>query len=145
MSRTLKAHLLLVLVAMIWGCTFPLIKAALADSSPLLLNAVRMSLAAALLAIYYRKSLRSLTRRAFFAGATVGLFLRPGLRVADGGPQAHDAFKIGVPYRRVHGHGAAGAGRILASQDSSLARGGNSPGAHRAFPDDGSGRAPGPG
>jgi drug/metabolite transporter (DMT)-like permease len=77
-SRTLKAHLLLVLVTMIWGCTFPLIKAALADSSPLLLNAVRMSLAAALLAVYYRKSLRSLTRRGFLAGATVGLFLGLG-------------------------------------------------------------------
>jgi len=63
---------------MIWGCTFPLIKAALADSSPLMLNAVRMSLAAVLLAIYYRKQLTSLTRQAFVTGATVGLFLGLG-------------------------------------------------------------------
>ena len=77
-SRSLKAHLLLVLVTMIWGCTFPLIKAALADSSPLTLNAVRMSLAAVLLAIYYRKKLSSLTRAGFFAGALVGVFLGLG-------------------------------------------------------------------
>ncbi len=78
MSRSLKAHLLLVLVTMIWGCTFPMIKAALADSSPLMLNAVRMTLAAVLLAIYYRKNLRSLTRTGFFTGALVGLFLGLG-------------------------------------------------------------------
>jgi drug/metabolite transporter (DMT)-like permease len=77
-SRSLKAHVSLALVTIIWGCTFPLIKAALADSSPLMLNAVRMSLAAVLLAIYYRKKLASLTRRGFVTGATVGLFLGLG-------------------------------------------------------------------
>lgn len=77
-SRSLKAHLLLVMVTLVWGATFPLIKAALADSSPLTLNAVRMSLAAVLLAIYYRKSLRSLSLPGFFMGCTVGLFLGLG-------------------------------------------------------------------
>ena len=100
MSRTLKAHLLLGLITLIWGCTFPLIKAALADSSPLLLNAVRMSLAAALLVIYYRKSLRSLTRRAFFAGAKVGLFLGLGYGLQTAGLRlttpSKSAFLTGV-------------------------------------------------
>jgi drug/metabolite transporter (DMT)-like permease len=77
-SRSLKAHLLLVLVTLIWGCTFPLIKAALADSSPLTLNAVRMSLAAVMLAIYYRRQLRRLTRAGFFTGSVVGVFLGLG-------------------------------------------------------------------
>ena len=63
---------------MIWGCTFPLIKAALADSSPLMLNAVRMSLAAVLLAIYYRRQLRQLTPQGFLTGAVVGVFLGLG-------------------------------------------------------------------
>jgi drug/metabolite transporter (DMT)-like permease len=67
-----------VLVTLIWGCTFPLIKAALADSSPLTLNAVRMSLAAILLAIYYRHQIRSLTRAGFFTGSLVGVFLGLG-------------------------------------------------------------------
>src|SRR5258708_17392807 len=75
MSRSLKAHILLVLVTLIWGTTFVLIKAALQDSSPLLFNAVRMMLAAALLAIFYRKQLRQLTRPALLSGIGVGIFL----------------------------------------------------------------------
>jgi drug/metabolite transporter (DMT)-like permease len=75
MSRSLKAHVLLVLVTLIWGTTFVLIKAALQDSSPLLFNAVRMALAAALLAVLYRKQLRQLTVPALLSGIVVGVFL----------------------------------------------------------------------
>ncbi len=75
MSRSIKAHLLLVLMTLIWGSTFVLIKQALADASPLVLNAVRMFLAAALLAAYYRRQLPGLDRKALAAGALVGLFL----------------------------------------------------------------------
>lgn len=75
MRRTLKAHLLLVLITFIWGSTFVLIKAALRDSSPLALNAVRLGLAAVLLPIYYRKDIARLTRPAFLMGCTVGVFL----------------------------------------------------------------------
>ena len=58
MSRTLKAHLLLVLVTFVWGVTFVEIKDALNDISPLLFNAVRMALAAAALVLIFRKHLR---------------------------------------------------------------------------------------
>ncbi|HET6933400.1 MAG TPA: DMT family transporter [Candidatus Angelobacter sp.] len=75
MSRSLKAHLMLVLMTLIWGSTFVLIKAALRDASALTLNAVRMSLAAVLLAAYYRRELRTLTQPAFIMGCTVGFFL----------------------------------------------------------------------
>lgn len=75
MRRALKAHLLLVLITFIWGSTFVLIKAALRDSSPLALNAVRLGLAAALLAIYYRRDIARLTRPALLMGCTVGVFL----------------------------------------------------------------------
>ncbi|HEY7404006.1 MAG TPA: DMT family transporter [Candidatus Angelobacter sp.] len=78
MSRSLKAHLLLVLITLIWGSTFVLIKAALKDSSPLLLNAVRMGLAAVLLALYYRKHLTTWTRPSLIAGMLVGVFLYLG-------------------------------------------------------------------
>jgi drug/metabolite transporter (DMT)-like permease len=74
-SRSLKAHLLLVMITFIWGSTFVLIKQALAEASPLLLNAVRMLLAAVLLAIYYRKSLARLDRQALINGSIVGVFL----------------------------------------------------------------------
>ena len=75
MSRSTKAHLLLVLMTLIWGSTFVLIKEALRDSSPLVLNAVRMSLAAVLLAIYYPKHLATMTKPAVISGALVGVFL----------------------------------------------------------------------
>ena len=84
-SRALKAHLLLVLITLIWGSTFVLIKEALADSSPLLLNAVRMSLAAILLAILYRKHLTGLDRRAAIAGSVVGVFLYLGYALQTAG------------------------------------------------------------
>lgn len=74
-SHVIKAHVLLVAITLIWGSTFVLIKEALADSSPLVLNAVRMCLAAVLLAVYYRKRLAGLDRSALAAGALVGLFL----------------------------------------------------------------------
>jgi drug/metabolite transporter (DMT)-like permease len=77
-SRSIKAHLLLVLITLIWGSTFVLIKEALKDSSPLLLNAVRLALAAVLLGLYYRKHLNTLTRPSLIAGVVVGIFLYLG-------------------------------------------------------------------
>jgi drug/metabolite transporter (DMT)-like permease len=76
--RAIKAHVLLVLVTLVWGSTFVLIKAALKDSSPLMLNAVRMSLAAGLLALYYRRRLVTMERPALVAGVLVGIFLYLG-------------------------------------------------------------------
>lgn len=78
MSRSIKAHLLLVLMTLIWGSTFVLIKEALKDSSPLVLNAVRMALAAVLLALFYRKHLATMTRQSLIAGVVVGIFLYLG-------------------------------------------------------------------
>ena len=75
MSRSLKAHILLVLMTLIWGATFVLNKAALRSASPLFFNAVRMSMAAILLALYYRRHLSQLTRSALRAGMVVGFFL----------------------------------------------------------------------
>jgi len=57
-SRTLKAHLLLVLVTFVWGVTFVEIKDALNDISPLLFNAVRMAVASVALLLMFRRRLR---------------------------------------------------------------------------------------
>ena len=62
-------------MTLIWGSTFVLIKKALLSASPLFFNAVRMSLAAILLAVFYRRQLARLTRPALWAGITVGVFL----------------------------------------------------------------------
>jgi drug/metabolite transporter (DMT)-like permease len=84
-SRSLKAHLLLVLVALIWGSTFVLVKEALNDSSPLVLNAARMVIAAVLLALYYRKKIAVLTKPALAAGVVVGIFLYLGYALQTSG------------------------------------------------------------
>jgi len=98
--RSLKAHLLLALITLVWGSTFVLIKEALRDSSPLVLNAVRMTLAAALLAVYYRKHLVALDRRAVVAGSVVGVFLYLGYALQTAGLKlttpSKSAFLTGV-------------------------------------------------
>ena len=75
MSRALRAHVLLVLVTLVWGATFVVIKRALEDISPLLFNAVRMGLAALLMALIYRRELTRFTPGALRAGALVGVLL----------------------------------------------------------------------
>jgi len=74
-SRSLKAHILLVLITLIWGSNFVVIKNALADISPLFFNAVRMSLAAVVLAAIFYRELPRLTAGAVRAGCLVGTLL----------------------------------------------------------------------
>jgi len=83
-SRSLKAHILLVLVTLVWGATFVLIKAALRDISALLFNTVRMALASVALAIIFRPKLRGLERSAP-SGILVGLFLYAGYEFQTSG------------------------------------------------------------
>jgi drug/metabolite transporter (DMT)-like permease len=84
-SRSLKAHLLLVVVTLVWGSTFVLVKEALAEASPLALNAVRMALAGALLAAYYRQYMLRLDRKGLVAGSIVGIFLFLGYALQTAG------------------------------------------------------------
>jgi drug/metabolite transporter (DMT)-like permease len=78
MSRSTKAHLLLLAVVFVWGATFAVVKGALADISPLLFNLLRMALAAACLALVYRKHIGRIDRRALLSGAVTGLCLATG-------------------------------------------------------------------
>ena len=78
MSRSLKAHFLLVLMTVFWGASFVIVKNALADISPLLFNAMRMSLAAISLLLIFRKDLLKLNRKGLTAGILVGVFLWAG-------------------------------------------------------------------
>lgn len=88
------------LITLIWGSTFVLIKEALNEASPLLLNAVRMSLAALLLAVYYRKHLARFDWPALRSGALVGLFLFLGYALQTAGLKlttpSKSAFLTGV-------------------------------------------------
>lgn len=85
MSRSAKAHLLLLAVVFVWGSTFVLVKDALADISPLLFNLLRMVLAAFCLGIIYRRHIGHIDRRALIFGAVTGLFLATGYQFQTAG------------------------------------------------------------
>ena len=85
MSRSLKAHLLLVLITLIWGATFVVIKNALADISPLFFNAVRMSLAAGTLALIFHRDLRRLSSGSLGYGVLIGTLLGIGNELQTSG------------------------------------------------------------
>src|SRR4051812_4662684 len=74
-SRSLKAHLLLVMVTLVWGATFVVIKNALREISPLLFNAVRMTLASICLAAIYWRPLLQLDKKVVRTGIGVGILL----------------------------------------------------------------------
>lgn len=75
MSRTLKAHLLLVLTTFVWGATFVQIKGALRDVSPLLFNALRMVLASGALLMLHWPHITKMDRKTVLAGVRVGICL----------------------------------------------------------------------
>ena len=87
MSRSLKAHIFLVLITLIWGATFVVIKNALADVTPLFFNAVRMSLAAVTLALIFHKELRHLTVGAIAYGTLIGACMWMGNELQTSGLQ----------------------------------------------------------
>ncbi len=93
MSRSLKAHLLLLAVVFVWGSTFVLVKDALADVSPLLFNLMRMALAALCLGILYRRHIGHIERRALLFGAVTGLFLATGYQFQTAGLRLTTASK----------------------------------------------------
>jgi drug/metabolite transporter (DMT)-like permease len=85
LSRSLKAHLLLIVVTFIWGSTFVLIKNALNDVTPLLFNAIRMTLAATVLGLIYWKNVRSMGRAAFWGGLMTGIMMYSGYEFQTSG------------------------------------------------------------
>lgn len=85
MTRSTKAHILLVVVTFIWGATFVVIKNAFTEISPLLFNAVRMTLASGCLAALYWRDIAGMHRATFRAGIFVGVFLWLGYEFQTSG------------------------------------------------------------
>lgn len=77
MNTRLRADLSLVFVAFVWGATFVVVKRALDDISTVLFLTVRFSLAALLLAIYFRRGWMP-ARQHLRAGLVVGCCLAAG-------------------------------------------------------------------
>lgn len=74
-SRSIKAHILLVLVTFAWGATFVSVKDALGSVSPLVFNAVRMAVASLALIIIFFGQLKKLDRGIVLGGALLGVWL----------------------------------------------------------------------
>jgi len=77
-SKRLRADIALAFTALIWGSTFVVVKDALADVSVSMYLAVRFALAAIVMAIFFWRSLKKLTRHAIWAGAQIGFFMFAG-------------------------------------------------------------------
>jgi len=78
LSRSLKAHVLLLFITLVWGSTFVLVKNALLDAAPLTFNAVRFGASAIILAVVFRRHLAKISRRTLGAGIGVGFCLCTG-------------------------------------------------------------------
>ncbi|WP_263375054.1 DMT family transporter [Granulicella aggregans] len=79
------AHLLLLATVAVWGATFVLVKDALTDSTPLLFNLLRMTLAFVVLAAVNHRHLRKLSRRSVVSGLVVGILLAAGYQFQTSG------------------------------------------------------------
>ena len=77
-NRSLAAHLALLAVTLVWGTTFPLVKSALREVSPLLFNLLRMALASVVLLAANWRALRGLSRSQMKLCAVAGVFLALG-------------------------------------------------------------------
>lgn len=80
-----RAELALALVAFIWGSTFVIVKAALADISVFLFLALRFTMAAVLLAFWLRARLARRTPVEWGGGALCGVLLFLGYALQTGG------------------------------------------------------------
>ena len=78
MSQRLRADLALTTCTLIWGATFVVIKAALADISVMAYLAIRFGLAAVIMVFIYWRTVRALSGAAIWAGAQVGAFMFGG-------------------------------------------------------------------
>lgn len=81
----LLAHLLLILVTLIWGTTFPVVKAALREVSPLVFNVFRMTLASVVLCAVNWRSLRNLSRQQLHLCVIAGVCLALGYELQTTG------------------------------------------------------------
>lgn len=74
-KKSLYGDLALVLVAIIWGSGFVVTKNGLDEITPLLMNAMRMIVAAVLMSIVFMKKLKGITKEELKGGTVIGFFL----------------------------------------------------------------------
>lgn len=76
--KLVQAELALVLITIIWGSTFTIVKQGLSQVSPILFVALRFWIAAAVIACVVRGQLRKITLKGFGQGAVLSVVLSGG-------------------------------------------------------------------
>ena len=79
MSKKLRADILLIIITVFWGSSFPLMKMVLEYLPAYAYLSLRFILATVLLLIIFHKRLRFITRRTIIYGSIIGLFMFSGM------------------------------------------------------------------
>jgi drug/metabolite transporter (DMT)-like permease len=79
MSKKLKADLALLVITVIWGASFPIMKIVLAFIPAYAYLTLRFLLAAVVLAVIYPTSLKNLNKKTLLHGCIIGLFMFGGM------------------------------------------------------------------
>lgn len=78
LSKGARADIALFFCSLVWGSTFVLVKDALANVSVIVYLAVRFILAALVMAVLYRRSIRRMSSSEVWAGVQIGFFMLGG-------------------------------------------------------------------
>lgn len=89
------SEFLLLLVTLIWGATFSIIKESLNDASPMLFVGVRFFIAAFLMALFFRNKIKGIDKDTLKHGFIMGLFLFGGFAFQTLGLKYTTATKSG--------------------------------------------------
>ncbi|MCX7922638.1 MAG: DMT family transporter [Clostridia bacterium] len=85
MSKQFKADLLLLVIAMVWGSSFTLMKNILDDIPPFAFLSLRFAIAAVVLVIIFYKKLKLITPKALMYGFILGTILFGGMALQVNG------------------------------------------------------------
>lgn len=91
--KMIYADLSLLLVALVWGGGFVVMKGALDNITPFYIMAVRFTLATAIMCLILNKRLRNITKKDLYAGAVIGILLFLGFSAQTIGLQYTTASK----------------------------------------------------
>ncbi|MFQ5593863.1 MAG: DMT family transporter [Anaerolineae bacterium] len=95
MNRQLQADAALLLVSLIWGATFVMVKQAVTLVGPLTFIGLRFTLAAMAMVVLFHRRLQAIRRRELTAGALIGVFLFSGYAFQTAGLQYTTVSKTG--------------------------------------------------
>ncbi len=85
MTKKLKADLLLLIITIVWGSSFPLMKIMLDFMPSFAYLSLRFLLAAIILTVIFHKNLKHFSRRTFFFGCVIGIFMFAGMALQVNG------------------------------------------------------------